>query len=179
MRHPRLSAALLIPVLALGCRDEGIRHYRVEKPDEPRTASSVPGALRWALPEGWSESVGSGMRFATLKAPVEGELDISVVVLGGSAGGEAANINRWRGQIGLPPLDEAAVAKARKTVSSKAGTLAVFDFTSESAPKRRVMGGLLPAPDGRTWFLKMAGDPEAVTKARPRFLQLLGSLRLD
>ena len=138
----------------------------------------MPGALRWALPEGWSEAAGSGMRFATLKAPVEGELDISVVVLGGSAGGEAANVNRWRGQIGLPPLDEAAVARVRKTLNSKAGTVAVFDFTSGSAPKRRVVGGLLPAPDGRTWFLKMAGDPVAVAKARPRFLQLLGSLRL-
>lgn len=178
MRHPHVSAVLLLPVLALGCRDEGIRHYRVEKPDEPKATASMPEALRWALPEGWSESAGSGVRFATLKAPVEGELDVSVVVLGGSAGGEAANINRWRGQIGLPPLGEAAVARARQTVSSKAGTVAVFDFTSESAPKRRLVGGLLPAPDGRTWFLKMAGDPAAVAKARPRFVQLLGSLRL-
>ena len=147
MPRPHLPAALLIPVLALGCRDGGIRHYRVDKPDEPKAAPSLPGALRWALPEGWSEAAGSGMRFATLKAPVEGELDISVVVLGGSAGGEA-------------------------------GTVAVFDFTSGSAPKRRVVGGLLPAPDGRTWFLKMAGDPVAVAKARSRFLQLLESLRL-
>lgn len=118
------------------------------------------------------------MRFATLKAPISGDLDISVVVLGGQAGGELANVNRWRNQIGLPPWDEAAVTKARKLLKSKAGQVAVFDFTSEGSPKRRMLAGLLSTPDGNTWFLKMVGDPAAVGKAAPEFTRFMESLRL-
>ncbi|HJW09593.1 MAG TPA: hypothetical protein VJ483_08170 [Holophagaceae bacterium] len=198
--------ALLIPLLALACRDEGIRHYRVDKPGTAASGSAStlpeghpplgpampaapddvaapphptgPGTLQWTLPKGWTEAGGSGMRFATLKAPGAGELDISVVVLSGPAGGEVANVNRWRGQISLPPMDEAAVAKARKAVRSKAGEIGLFDFTSEGAPQRRMVAGLLSTPDGNTWFLKMVGDPAAVSKAQSEFLRFLESLRL-
>ncbi|HJU82693.1 MAG TPA: hypothetical protein VJ600_00640 [Holophagaceae bacterium] len=208
--------ALLLPLFLLACREEGVRHYRVDKtgpapvadpaqgdapalpeghpplgsgaegsaPAAPAAPGDVaapphptgPGTLQWTLPKGWTEATGSGMRFATLKAP-GADLDISVVVLSGAAGGEVANVNRWRNQISLPPLDEAGVAKARKVVTSKAGKVALFDFTSESAGKRMV-AGLLSTPDGNTWFLKMVGEPAAVAKAQPQFARFLESLRL-
>ena len=199
------APALLIPLLLLACREEGIRHYRVDKTATAAEASPAlpeghpaigdggmgaapaapgdvaapphptgPGTLQWALPKGWTEEAAGGMRFATLKVAGAPELDISVTVLGGGAGGETANVNRWRGQISLPPMDDAAVAKARKVVASKAGSVAVFDFTGND----RLVAGLLSTPDGNTWFLKMKGPSAAVGKALPDFNRFLGSLRL-
>jgi hypothetical protein len=118
------------------------------------------------------------MRFATLKPPVAGKVDASVVVLPGPAGGELANVNRWRGQIGLPPLDEAGLAKARKVMATKAGPLKVYDFTSEAAPRSRLVAGLTEV-GAETWFVKMTGDADAVGAARADFMKLLGSLRLE
>ncbi len=141
----------------------------------PRPAG---GGLRWTLPAGWTESAGGQMRYATLRAPVTGKLDASVVVLPGPAGGELANVNRWRGQIGLPPLDDAALAKARKIVKTKAGPLKVYDFTSEAEPRSRVVAGLTEAK-GDTWFVKITGDAAAVGAARADFMKLLGSLRFE
>jgi hypothetical protein len=155
-------------------------------PGEARTptvpAPAVPqGALKWSLPKGWSDAPGGGtMRFATLKAPYPGKLEATVVVLPGPAGGELANVNRWRGQIGLPALaDEASLAKSRTVLKTRAGALNVYDFTSEGQSRSRLVAGYIATPDGNTWFLKLTGDADAVAKAKPEFMTILGSLHLD
>ena len=148
-------------------------------------ASDVPppptpkGALKWSLPKGWSELPGGGMRFATFKAPYAGKLEGTVVVLPGPAGGELANVNRWRGQIGLPALDEAGLAKARTALKTKVGLVNVYDFTSDGQAKSRMVAGYVTTPDGNTWFLKLTGDSDPVAKAKPDFMTILGSLHLD
>jgi hypothetical protein len=176
-------------IASAGCgRNEDVTHFRVPKEapraDAPDPAMAVPAGrtkgpgLRWTLPDGWQAGEGGAMRFATLKPPVPGKIDASVVVLPGPAGGELANVNRWRGQIGLAPLDDAALAKARTVMRTKAGPLKVYDFTSETAPRSRVVAGLAEA-SGDTWFVKMSGDADAVGAARADFMKLLGSLRFE
>jgi len=197
--RPKLLLCGLAAAAALaGCQRDEVAHFRVPKaPAAPAgMAAMAPGgmgggdvappptptgagALRWTLPQGWSESRGSGgMRYATLTAPGAGKLDVSVVVLPGPAGGELANVNRWRNQIGLAPLGEGDLAGARTAVKSKAGTIALYDFTSEGTKRTRVVAGYTFA-DGNTWFVKMTGDAEAVKTARPAFLSLVESLRFD
>ena len=181
-------------MIALGCSRDEVQTYRVAKestPASPPTGMAMGqgmgelppppegGGLKWTLPKGWVEEKGGGMRFATLKAPVAGKVDISVVVLAGAAGGELANVNRWRGQIGLPPIDDKVLSAARTVVNAKVGTVAVFDFTSDGQTKTRMVTGLLSTPDGSTWFLKMMGDAAPVAQAKPEFLRLMESLRLD
>ena len=194
-----LAAAAALTAVASGCRDE-IAHYRVPKGSEAsgaglampasmggKPASDVPAppqptggsALHWTLPARWTESRGgSAMRYATLKAPVNGRLDVSVTVLPGEAGGELANVNRWRGQIGLPNLDEGALAAARRPVETKAGVVSLYDFTSEGTQRSRVVAGLALV-EGNTWFIKMTGEAPAVEKAHADFLRIVESLRLD
>jgi hypothetical protein len=184
-----IGCAALVAAVA-GCSRDDVTHFRVPKaPESAPLAATAPaaldlpappkgGGLRWTLPKGWTESAGGQMRYATLKPPVAGKIDASVVVLPGPAGGELANVNRWRGQIGLPPLDEAALAKARKVVKTKAGPLKVYDFTSEGATRSRLVAGLAEAK-GDTWFVKITGDADAVGAAREDFMKLLGSLRFE
>jgi len=77
-----------------------------------RSVQFKEGEARWALPPGWTEEKGSGDRRATLRlggAPPR--LELSVVKLPGLAGGVLANVNRWRGQMGYPPLAEAEVPR--------------------------------------------------------------------
>ena len=118
------------------------------------------------------------MRLATLKPPVAGTIDVSVVVLPGFAGGELGNVNRWRGQIGLPPIDDAAREKARQAVRSRAGEVSLYDFSGAADKKQRMLAALLVA-NGRTWFFKAIGDDAAVATAKPDFLKLLESLHLE
>jgi hypothetical protein len=132
-------------------------------------------ALTWDLPKGWTEARAGGMRLATLKPPASGKIDVSVIMIPGTAGGELANVNRWRGQIGLPPVDEAGRMQTRKEVKSKAGAVSLYDFPGGDASKQHMIAGLLFA-DGRSWFVKMVGDDEPVVASRADFVKLLETL---
>src|SRR5262249_48588530 len=72
----------------------------------PPQTSSAP-QLKWTTPEGWAEVPPSSMRYASFSAPADegGKIDISVVTFPGDGGSDADNVNRWRGQIGLAPVD--------------------------------------------------------------------------
>jgi hypothetical protein len=186
-------------VLAAGCGRDEVAQYRVPKDagaPAPAAGSmggmgaapagavppppdvSTTGALTWKLPKGWTEDRASGgMRYATLKPSAKGKIEVSVTVFPGPAGGELANVNRWRNQIGLPPIDEAALARDRKSVKSPAGTVTTFDYTSDGQVKTRMVAGILFA-GGNSWFLKMVGDEGPVASSRPDFVRLLESLRL-
>jgi len=144
----------------------------VPPPPKPTGASQ----LTWDLPKGWTQSLTGGIRYATLKAPIGGNVDASVVVLAGPAGGELANVNRWRSQIGLPPLAEEALGTARKSIATKAGPLSLYDFVSEGNVKTRLVAGIATSDDN-TWFFKMTGDADAVGKALPDFTKLVESIR--
>jgi hypothetical protein len=190
------AATALLLTVVLGCDRNQVAHYRVPKDSGsdqamgmppmdlpsgamPETGAQSKSGLKWILPKGWSQETGSGMRYATLKPPTPGKLDVSVIMLPGQAGGELANVNRWRSQIGLPPLDAATEAAQRTIMKTKAGDLAVFDFTGQGQAKSRMVAGLITTSDGNTWFLKMSGDAGPVGQAKSDFLRLMGSIRLD
>ena len=47
------------------------------------------------------------MRLASYNVPFDGGVgDLSIIRLAGQAGGDLANVNRWRDQLGLPNIDE-------------------------------------------------------------------------
>jgi hypothetical protein len=202
-RSPLLAIVGATALTLVACQREEVQHFRVPKATPapslaatPASAGMAPAgmagdvppaatptgadALRWKLPRGWTEARSpGGMRYATLAPPAsEPKVDVSVVVLPGPAGGELANVNRWRGQIGLPSLDEAALGAARKRVKARAGEVSLYDFSSEGAKKTRVVAGFT-VTGGNTWFVKMSGDADAVATHRSAFVSLLESLRLD
>lgn len=188
-KHLWIVAASLA---ATACGRDEVARYRVPKSDPtaqgamgvpgatlpPPPDASVTGALSWKLPKGWTESrAQGGMRYATLKPSAPGKVEVSVTVFPGPAGGEIANVNRWRNQIGLGPVDEVALAKDRKTLRSPAGSVALFDYTSDGKEKTRMVAAILFA-GGNSWFLKMVGDVGPVAASRPDFVRLLESLSL-
>jgi hypothetical protein len=86
------------------------------------------GEVRWTLPSGWTEDKARRDRVATL---LLGSLELSVTKLGGTAGGPLANINRWRGQLGLPALAEAELAANSATLPNQ---VLKVDFVGPKKP---------------------------------------------
>lgn len=199
---PTLSLSLL---LSAACADKEVEVYKVAKEAPPAVApmagSDRTGAhnhdhdhdhdhdhsggkpaaeLRWSAPKDWRQQPASGMRFASFQIPAGGgnNVDFSVVVLEGSAGGDLANVNRWRGQIGLNPINEKELAGSSERIKSMAGTLRCFDFTGEGSPggKSRLLAAILPR-NGKTWFFKATGTEKEVEQAKPSYRRFLESLR--
>lgn len=183
----KTALLLLIPGLVLsGCNRDQVQVTRLEKtvpaavpsgppPIEPPAPAADAQVLRWVLPQDWTTGEAGGMRYATLLPASAGKAEVSVVMLTGSAGGELANVNRWRAQLELPPIAETELAGSRMLVRSKAGSVAVFEFANAG---RRMVVGLLATPAGDTWFLKLMGEDAPTRQAKPGFLKLLGTLSL-
>ncbi len=116
------------------------------------------GKPAWSLPDGWSQTGGSNMRFATLTIDgTDPPLEVSVIPLPvfGSDINEYVrqNIDRWRGQIGLEPsagADWLETAKAAGEVRElSAGNLPVTFVnlsgkTNKFDPARMLGAVLLP-----------------------------------
>ena len=88
-------------------------------PASMKAEAAAFDAPKWAkLPAGWSVGPENSMRKATwiVSGPSGSKAEIAVTVFPGSVGGLTANVNRWRGQIGLPPASPDEIAASAKTV---------------------------------------------------------------
>jgi hypothetical protein len=99
--------------------------------------------VKWTLPEGWhEEGAPQGDRITTLCIG-KSHLEMTVTRLDGPAGGLLANLNRWRGQLGLEPFAEAELAAQSRSVDVGGGAKAVVvDFRGpKKPPSGPMMGG--------------------------------------
>lgn len=146
----------------------------VDRPDNTTSGSDHhPDRLRWDLPAGWARGKSkSAMRFATFALP--GGAECYLVSLGGNGGGTEQNINRWRGQMGLPPLDGPGLAALTE--------IRILGNTSPILECYSVEGkGLIAtfAPFARrTMFVKLVGSESAVSQQAGAFAAFCRSLRV-
>lgn len=96
--------------------------------------------VKWTVPEGWRHEPGKGFRYATfLIGPKEKAFELIVSPLEGQAGSILANVNRWRGQIGLKPIGEVALAKVTQPLKVEGGPATLVDMKGpgSTAPMMR------------------------------------------
>jgi hypothetical protein len=119
------------------------------------------------------------MRKATYVVPGAGGADaeLSVTAFPGAVGGELANVNRWRGQLQLPPLTEAELAGAVSRVTINGLPVTLVDLTGGPADRpQRLLGAIVP-DHGANWFFKFTGPAALVANEKPAFLALVQSLQ--
>ncbi len=146
--------------------------------DIPVTKADGP-ELKWVAPPQWQSKPASGMRKATYAVTGDDgtSAELAVTAFPGSVGGELANVNRWRGQLQLPPIAEAELAGAitRQTVNGLAVTL--VDITGGPAGQPvRLLGAIVPS-NGANWFFKFTGPAALVAKEQASFLALVQTLQ--
>jgi hypothetical protein len=194
-----LAAATLL-LLAAGCGRDSVKVYKVETNDTAVTLpppagsmgmpSSMPAglptmdktglpSLKYTLPAGWQEKPITEMRVASFAIAEGGkQADVSVIPLGGMAGGDFANVNRWRGQVGLSPLAEDDLAKISEKVEIAGQPAELFDIAGTSpgsGDAERILAVILHRDD-TAWFFKVSGDDALVEKNKPAFVAFLKSV---
>jgi hypothetical protein len=139
----------------------------------PQAANAPP--IQWKKPEGWTEVPPSSMRYASFSAPSQdgSNIDISVVTFPGDGGNDADNINRWRGQIGLAPIDANAVTSQVTPLKTEDTTFSTTDIAGD---KTRTIAAWTRR-DGRVWFFKATGPNAAVEKEKSNFVKFIESVR--
>ncbi len=211
MRHPASPNLLPLAVTALlifaaGCSRDGVKVYKVDSSDMVATTappvavtppSGMPATmpdglaapdnsglpkLKYTLPDGWKEKVPSQMRVASFDISDSGKsVDVSVVPLGAMSGGDAANVNRWRGQVGQSTMGDAALKQSAEAVQVGDKPADLYDIAGtnpNSGKEERIIGSILHADDA-TWYFKMMGDSTLAEKNKPAFIAFLKSVQFQ
>ncbi len=129
----------------------------------------------WTVPADWKEETPASVQLARFTAanPDGTGAEVTVTVLGGEGGGALANVNRWRAQLGLSPLDATELGKISQPVQTKGGGATLVDLVAESKEKRIV--AVLAEREGRTWFYRLSGTDAAVGAQKEAFLKFVES----
>jgi len=164
------------------CRNEKIETYLIPK-EAPMTMpapdlggpSAESKEIEWTVPAGWSEQAPSAMRLGSflIKGENKQTADMSVIPLSGEAGGDLANINRWRGQIALRPLSALDLSSQSELITPAGRRMRYIDFANQG---RRLIAAIYHRGE-RTWFFKITGESTTVLSAKPAFIKFLKSLQ--
>lgn len=131
----------------------------------------------WTLPQGWVQLPGSQFRFATLKSSNAADaVETSVTTLGWDVAhaeeGLLANVNRWRGQLGLPDLRGAQLADNVRMLEVGNLTATLVDFEGKMASSSMPGGMTAPFASGNAPQLPQGpvapqGPPAPAAGAEP------------
>jgi hypothetical protein len=174
-----LVGSLQLAVLS-GCNRDEIHAYRVPKEAEvPAAAATNPAQqtatatqVTWEVPQGWQEvETTSTMRIATFKA--SNGLEVAVTAFPGDVGGLVANVNRWRGQVGLDPTDEQGIEDS--IVRNNGVDVIVVDVLGSG---KRLIGTIIDVHDGKTWFVKLLGATDQLEEVKEDLVQFSTSFHI-
>jgi hypothetical protein len=199
---PRAAASFLLATLALwaGCKDREIATYRAPKDPAPvmpaapaanpaaggdaMANTAVPtgsNAVTWSAPAHWVPKAPGAMRKGSYAIKGEAgaaDADLSITAFPGDTGGMLANLNRWRGQLALPPLAAADLDGAIQHLDGAGG--AHFDVvdmvgTANGVPTRTI--GAVLSRSGETWFFKLMGPDALVAGQKEAFIAFLHTVK--
>ena len=131
----------------------------------------------WVVPAGWQEAPAGQMLVAKFVVPgasgARAELNVSQ--LGGLGGGILPNVNRWRGQLGLPPLAESDLDKQLQSLDlggSKAMLVDMSGTEAKTGQKARLLAAIVPQT-GQTWFYRLMGNEQVIEQEKETFMKFV------
>jgi hypothetical protein len=146
-------------------------------PTETTSPAATTGQPSWQVPAGWQAVDGGPFLVAKFALTnTDGTTaDVNVSSAGGTGGGLEANVNRWRGQLGLPPISEILTT----TFSVDGGEAQVVDVSGTNAANGQPAAiiGIIVSQPGTTWFYKLMGDPKLVASQRDAFKQFVEAVK--
>ena len=159
--------ALMAPLLACD-EPAGVSERRIPKgvespPSEwigsPAIDTRTPDASNWPIPDTWRlRNDTRPMRLATFEAPAtDGWVEVAITRFPGRVGGELANVNRWREQIGLGPISEAELLGAIERFTCEAGPGYLARLSNEHAQTLAI--AVYESAADRTWFVRANDTP--------------------
>jgi hypothetical protein len=140
-------------------------------------ASSGQDKPTWQVPSGWAETPGGQFLVAKflIKGAGDAQAAVNVSMSPGDGGGLLANLNRWRGQLGLPAVAEADLSKQVQSLDVPGTKATLADISGSDArtgQKARVLAAVVPQ-GSQTWFYKLMGNDQAVDQQKEAFIKFV------
>jgi hypothetical protein len=148
---------------------EFLKSLKFEAPETQVAGGSGGDSKNWPAPSSWKQKPASQMVLAAYSVSDSGKnADVSVTSFPGDVGGLFANVNRWRGQMALPAIQESELGNFTKEVTLADGTKATAVEISGAGKANYT---LVVRRGGQTWFYKIIGDPAVVAAEKERLAE--------
>ncbi|RAP32838.1 hypothetical protein DID77_04020 [Candidatus Marinamargulisbacteria bacterium SCGC AG-439-L15] len=189
MIQSRNYISLILILLLLGpmlssCKKTGVRVYTA--PKETLTSQGVVNNgsntaqidITWNAPSHWQEQQSNAIRLGSYRIyGLNNQVaDVTIVSFPGKVGGLLANVNRWRGQLGLPAIFEEGLASLVESKKINGDTVTVVQLSSKDMGKQMVVG--IFEFNNKRYFFKLMGDASVVSEEKKGFLKMLETVRL-
>ncbi len=118
----------------------------------------------WVVPSNWRErSDNPPMRHATFIVPdTDGDVEVAVSRFPGDVGGELANINRWRGQLGLDVIEQDDIDDHVERFEHPG--FEGFVLRIEGEDEHMLAASIYEEAANRTWYVRATASPEAADR---------------
>jgi len=140
---------------------------------------SEPAEPNWTVPPGWVAHKPSQFLLAAFSIPGTNgaKAEVNVAELDGEGGGLLANVNRWRGQLGLSAVGKNDLSQLAQTLDVPGGKATLVDFAGMHAKtgKTTRLVGAIVSQSGQTWFYKLMGDTQVVAQQKNVFTKFIQS----
>lgn len=137
---------------------------------------SGEGPLTYEAPAHWQPAPPSPFSVLAFRVAEGGRtLEITVSTAGGDL---LANVNRWRGQVGLAPWtapELAAAVKKIRTLGTEGDYVQLVGPSSQGGGQTIL--GVVARAAGQTWFVKLRGDSTLAEREKPQFEAFVNSLK--
>jgi hypothetical protein len=143
-------------------------------PGHPSLSVAAAPEPVWSPPTNWNAAPPSPMvvRSFSIAGEPGQSARVAVSAFPGDVGGTFQNVNRWRAQIGLPPLPESEIASVTQSIEVSGGKATLVDLTNPDGKPPRLTAVIVPRGTN-TWFYKLSGDAPLVEREKPAFLKFV------
>jgi hypothetical protein len=188
MKH----AVYLLPLVTLlaSCGNDGVETYQVPKekneapamqmapksatPTQQAASVSSPGFTA-DLPEGWKE-IPSSSAMRKISYGIEGT-DIDFYLISLSMGDVTSNVNRWRGQVGLPNASAVDIEQDLQTFDVDGHEIKYIEIYNEESGKGIVAAIVDLAPT--YWYFTGKGSVEELKANAEGMQSFLKSIQFE
>lgn len=196
----KICLITLTSMLLFACDDthSDIRVYEVAKTTQhhgsglltPAAATQAPGQssataqdqspldlVQWTMPKTWhQENISRPMILAIFHVDHNHSLEVQVSAINGDAGGVLANVNRWRRQLGLPPISDEQLPLSVQIIDSQGSFGGVVDVTNP-ATHQRIVATIIQGGAGMSWFVKAQGHSDEVAAQKNNIITFAESFK--
>jgi hypothetical protein len=145
---------------------------------ETAVAPPSAGTPQWEAPADWKEA--SAGQFLVAKYTIAGadnaEAAVNISSSAGDGGGLAANVNRWRKQLGLSELTGDELAKSLTPVSDQVTLVEMKGTDARSGQPASLVGAIVLQPE-QAWFYKLMGDAAVVAAQKDAFTKFVQEVK--
>ncbi|HYE32641.1 MAG TPA: hypothetical protein VEH27_14530 [Methylomirabilota bacterium] len=146
----------------------------------PQRPSQGPALPEWEPPASWQSKTPGQMVLAAFNVSgQEGQAEVTITSFPGDTGGLVANIDRWRRQVGLGPIDPSDIPKVATTVGEGSNQFTVVDFVGKnprSGKETRLVTAIVKV-GANSWYYKMMGDAPVVEREKENLLNFVKSAK--